>query len=346
MKPFSKLSSIAALIAAALTTGGALAQTSGSGAAAGGTSPADARPGQCFARVMTPEVFEIVKETVEDQPERTEVRTIPAAFTWVEQTIVTKEAATEYVVIPATYRSVTETIEVEPARTVAVATPEATETYTEQVLVRPAYTTWKPGAGVFGRNANAGRPGAGQVAAMLSPASASSAEALTSDVLCRVEVPAEYATVTRTRVVGPAGSTTRVVPAKVERITRQVLVTPARVEERQAPAETRTVRIRQLATPAREERVVVPASTRTVERRIVRRAATAEWREVLCQTNASPAKIAEIQRALSAAGYTTRATGAFGPQTLQAMERFQRDRGLAVGYLTLETVRALGVAER
>jgi hypothetical protein len=217
-----------------------------------------------------------------------------------------------------------------------VAVPESTETYSERVMVRPAYTTWRPGAGIFGRSTVAG----------VSTASATGVETHTGELLCRVEVPAEYTTVTRTRVVQAASTSPRLIPAKTQQVTRQVIATPARVVERQIPAETRTVRVRKMVSPAREDRIVIPATTRTVDRRVVRRAAGVEWREVLCETNASQAQIADVQRALTAAGYTVPATGTFGPQTLAAMERFQRDRGLAVGYLTIETVRALGVGAR
>ena len=71
-----------------------------------------------------------------------------------------------------------------------------------------------------------------------------------------------------------------------------------------------------------------------------------EWREVLCDTNASPAKIREVQAALTEAGYETPADGVFGPSTLRAMEAFQRNNGLPVGYLTVSTVEALGVSPR
>jgi peptidoglycan hydrolase-like protein with peptidoglycan-binding domain len=55
-------------------------------------------------------------------------------------------------------------------------------------------------------------------------------------------------------------------------------------------------------------------------------------------------KITEVQAALTAAGYTAPADGAFGPATLRAMESFQRANGLPVGYLTVSTVEALGVS--
>jgi hypothetical protein len=336
MKKFSLLTSVGALAAAAFalsSTTIAQSQPAIEPASSGGY-PVDAAAGQCFARVLVPEVADIATETVEDQPARTEIRAIPAKWDWVEETIVVKEASVEYQVVPATYRTVTETVEIEPARTETVAVPESTETYTDRVLVRPAYTTWKPGAGIFGRSSVASASGA------------AGAETHTGELLCRVEVPAEYANVTRTRVVSAASMSPRVIPAKTATVTRQVIATPARVVERPIPAETRNVRIRKMVEPAREERIVIPATTRTVERRVVRRAAGVEWREVLCETNASARMIADVQRGLTAAGYTVPSTGTFGPQTLAAMERFQRDRGLAVGYLTMETVRALGVTPR
>lgn len=69
-----------------------------------------------------------------------------------------------------------------------------------------------------------------------------------------------------------------------------------------------------------------------------------EWRQVLCETNATSATISQIQAALTNAGYSVPADGQFGPATLQAMEAFQRANGLPIGYLTMSTVEALGLA--
>ena len=65
---------------------------------------------------------------------------------------------------------------------------------------------------------------------------------------------------------------------------------------------------------------------------------------MLCDTNASPAKIVEVQKALTAKGYKVPADGDFGPATYKAMEAYQRANGLPVGYLTVDTVESLGVA--
>jgi hypothetical protein len=291
--------------------------------------PPSASAGQCFARVLVPEQVEVTSEVIVDQPERTEVIIIPGEYADVEETIVVKEAQTVIEVIPATYRTVTETIVVTPERTEMVPVAEQTETYTEQVMIREGYTTWKPGAGLFGRG-TAGRTGDGT-------------EVSTGELLCKVEVPPEFRPVTRTRVVRPASSTARAIPAVTQTVSRQVIDQAARTVERVIPAETRSVRVRKEVTPPREEIRVIPATTRTVEKRVVSGGGGLQWREVLCETNTTTAKISEIQRALTAAGFNARVDGTFGADTLRAMEAFQRARGLPVGNLTIDTVRALGV---
>ena len=125
----------------------------------------------------------------------------------------------------------------------------------------------------------------------------------------------------------------------------KILVTPARVEARLAPAVYRTQLDRRLLTPATTETVTIPEVRRTERLRRIVEPARVEWREVLCGTNASKAKLAEVQRALTARGFATASDGVFGPQTLASMEAFQRANHLAVGYLTIETVSALGVAQ-
>ncbi len=296
--------------------------------------PPDALPGQCFARVLIPETTEVASEQVVDQPERTEIKIIPASYETVTETVVVKEQTTQYRVIPATYETVTEQVIVEPERTESIVVPAKMETYTEQVMVRPGYTTWKPGAGLYGRGA------AGLGAAGVSPDGSAAA---TGELLCKVEVPPEYKTVSRTRVVSPETTDTRVIPAKYETVTKQVVAQPPQVVDEIIPAVTKTVSVRRLVSPAREDVIVIPATYKTIEKRVVTGGGGLEWREVLCDSNTTTAKVAEVQRALSDKGYSVPADGSFGPTTLRAMESFQRANGLPVGYLTVGTVRALGL---
>lgn len=292
--------------------------------------PPEADAGECFARVLIPETTEIVTEQVVDRAESSEISIIPATYETVTEQVLVKEETIEYKVIPAVYESVTEQVIETPERTETVVIPATYETYTEQVLVRPAYTTWKPGAGLYGRgDGDESNNGSGVA---------------TGELLCRVEVPAQYDTVTRTRIATPERTETNVIPATFKTVTREVVAQPPQVVEEVIPAVYETVTVQKLVTAAQEEVTVIPATFKTVEKRVVTGGGGLEWREVLCDTNASPEKIAEVQRALTAAGYAAPDDGNFGPATLNAMESYQRANGLPVGYLTVSTVESLGVS--
>jgi hypothetical protein len=301
----------------------------GAAAAQGmGDYPADARPGSCYARVLIPETYEIQTEQVLDQPEHTEARVIPATYETVVERVLVKEQALTYRVVPPAYEIETEQLLVVPEQTETVVIPAEYETFTEQVLVRPSYITWKPGTGLYGR----------------SQSDQNNITLATGEVLCRVEVPAQYDTVTRTRLTSPERVETRVIPARYRTVERQVLREPARVIEEIVPAEYEDVEVQRLVVPEQQETIVVPATYKTIEKRTVTGGGTVEWREVLCDSNATKAKIAEVQRALASKGYSVQADGVFGPATLNAMEDWQEKNGLPVGYLTISTVESLGVS--
>lgn len=58
------------------------------------------------------------------------------------------------------------------------------------------------------------------------------------------------------------------------------------------------------------------------------------------------AQVRNIQTALSDAGFNPGPVdGVIGPKTMAALERFQQQKGLAIGKITKETLRALGVTE-
>jgi peptidoglycan hydrolase-like protein with peptidoglycan-binding domain len=73
--------------------------------------------------------------------------------------------------------------------------------------------------------------------------------------------------------------------------------------------------------------------------------ARTEWRSILCETNATPGKIMDIQRGLKSAGFDPGPIdGVIRKKTMQAVNRYQEARGLPVDpYLNIETVKALGV---
>lgn len=294
--------------------------------------PPSADVGQCFARVLSPDVVETTIERVEATAASTKQVVIPARYETQSFRVQVKEATKAYRTIPAVYETQTEQVLAEPERTVKIVIPAKYETYTETIELEPAKTVWKPGTGLYGR----GMAGTGTSA----PAGYAVS---TGEILCRVDVPAKVQTVRRTRMVEPARTEERIVPAKFRNVSRQVVVTPPRVEEIAIPAEYADIPVQVMTQPSRIEVETIPATYRTVERKVVTAKGGLEWAEVLCDTNTTRAKVIQIQTALRDSGYALAIDGAYGPQTQRAMESFQRSNGLSVGYMTVETVRALNV---
>lgn len=171
------------------------------------------------------------------------------------------------------------------------------------------------------------------------------------------DIPAKYATVQEKHVIRDGATVYKSVPAVYETVsetlevepgvtktyTRQVLVRPAEIIEETIAPEYQTIEVTKLIAPARQERIELPATYKTVERRIAR-GGVAEWRAILCETNTDAAKIAEVQSALTRAGHPLTIDGVFGPATFAAMQAYQMEQGLPVGYLTISTVERLGVS--
>ena len=382
--------------------------------------------------VIIPASYETVTESVLLEAERIELRVIPATFRTVYDTVIVEPERVERRIIPATYRTVTETVVIEPARTERRVTesgrrtvtetvilqaerveqiviPAVYESYTEQVLVRDAYTTWQPSAPLYQRARSSGAAGGATTAEEFARRNFSRSELRelpTGEILCRVEVPAQYEAVTRRRLVQAERVEQRIIPAVTElversvldtsysttgtgvggtrddaysrvveqnipavtqTVTRQVVDTPEQVIEDVIPAVTRqvarqivdvpeqviedviparyeSVRVQQVAVPGRTETRVVPAVYETRTRQVVSGGGNLDWREVLCEINATPEAIRQIQRALRDRGYDPGPIdGIINERTFSALEDYQRANNLIVGQITRESVEHLGV---
>lgn len=277
---------------------------------------------------MSPPVTQTVQEQVLVAPATTRREIVPATYRYATTRVLVREETIRHRVIPAVFETVSEQVLVRPERVEKVAVPATYETYPETIIVRPARTVWKRGEGLLGRQPGRGGPGRYE---------------MTGELLCLVEEPAVTTTITRTRLVTPARVEERVMPAEYRTISREVVVTPARMVEEVIPAIYEDREIRVLDTPAKEMQIPVPARYETLTRQVVVGGGLPTWAEVLCETNTDGLKIAEIERALADRGYRVEADGRFGPDSEAAMEAFQKANNLASGYLTVETVRALGI---
>jgi hypothetical protein len=227
--------------------------------------PRVAHPGQCFARVRTAPVYQSYSERVLVSPARHDRRLIPAAYDWAERQVLAEPASTERHVIPATYRSITET-EVVTAASVRVERIDAVyDIVPEQVMTRPAHTEW--------RRTFVGPDGVMPTDAQVEP---------TGEVVCLIEIPAEYATVPRRVLREPARTIETAIPAVTRTVTRQVIDQAEQVTETQIPAVYRTERYQRLVEPAHYEGVDVPAVYATQVKQRMVSPGRLEWRASGC----------------------------------------------------------------
>ncbi len=301
-------------------------------AAAGADYP-PARVGECYARVVTPATFNTTTEQVLVKAASSSISVVPAVYAPGEERVLAKGETRRLEVIPATYEDVTERILVKPAGTQLVTTPATYKTATERRLVKAASTAWKRSSELTAaeRALQNIDPNAG-------------------DVLCLIEVPAVYETVTTQVVDQPASTKSVEIPAEYTTVTKTVQKTPPSTREVVIPAEYRTVATSKLVTPAREVTTAIPAEYTTKTNTVMTSAAKSEWRQIVCETNATPAKLSEIQNALTKAGFATgRSDGTIDAGTLAAVRGYQKAKGLPVDgdrYINVATVRALGVSEK
>jgi hypothetical protein len=169
---------------------------------------------------------------------------------------------------------------------------------TERVVDRPAHTVWKKGRGPIERVDHA-----------------------TGEIMCLVEVPATYKTVSK-----------------------RVVRTPATTRTVEIPAQYKTVKVRKLVSAPQTRRIEIPEEYQTVTKRRLVAEGRMEWRPILCETNVSRPLVRDIQRALEGSGHSPGPIdGIIGRQTRAALKSFQKAKGLPSGELTVATLDALGV---
>ena len=297
--------------------------TSSMGSSSGGDLlPPNAKTGECYARVLTPAVYQTDTKEVLKKGADYRIEIIPATYEYVTESVLVKEASEVAELVPAKYEWRTESILVKEAYDQLKTVPAIYETKSEEILIKPAYTTWKKGRGPIEKLNNS-----------------------TGEIMCLVEVPAEYRTVKSKVLIAPAK--TEVVPfeAVYKDVKKRVMVEGPTMVKRTIPATYKNIKIKKVATPARENRIEIPAVYQTVTTRTLVTDSVLEWRSILCETNTTGDVVRNLQRALLAAGHNPGLIdGVIGADTLAAVKAYQKEKNLAVGQLTIETIRSLGIS--
>ncbi len=287
-------------------------------------SPPRANPGECFARMKVPAQYDMVPRQIPVAAAYERARITPARFSRETQQVMVKPAHTRYVVSQPKFAVQHEQLMVKPAHDRLEVVPARFAYVSETVTVSQPRLAWKRGVGLSG---------------------ISRVDPKTGETWCLVEQPGETTTV-RKRVVAQPEQVRRVpVAAQTLSIPRQVLVQKGGIRQIDVPAEYRDFAVQRMQAPASSKAYNVPAETGTVMTKVLKSPERFEWVGVLCDTNSGPATIRSLQTALKTRGlYAGHIDGVFGPQTRKGLVRFQRSAGIAhLGYLTSDTVRALGI---
>ncbi len=265
--------------------------------------PPDARPGECYAKVIVPAELKTTTERVVKRPASHRVEIIPAKYEWATEKVMVKPASKKLVEVPATYK-----------------------TETEKILVRPARTLWKAATGSDPARAGMGASGGSSAQEMLRRYGGTVIETRmddTGEVMCLVEEPAVYKTVTRKVVDRPAGS-----------------------REVEIPAEYKTIRVQRVASEAQERRIEIPAEYQTITKTEKVADERIEWAPALCQVNMTRENITALQRALKKTGcYSCEVDGYMGPCTMNAIKCYAKRNNLpyARSFVPMQIIKSLGL---
>ena len=283
--------------------------------------PSKAKTNECYARVFVPPTYKTFTEQVLKKGAAEKLVVNPARFEWVEEQVLIQEASTKLEVVPAEYAWVEEKVLVNPAFTKMEEIPAKYEMITEKVLIKPAYTVWKRGRGLIEKVDNN-----------------------TGEIMCLVEIPASYRTIEKRVMTSPPSTTNITIPEKYDTIKKRVMVKPPITRTIEIPASYKTVKVKKIITPAQEQRITIPAEYDTITKTELVTDGKMEWRRVLCETNVSPAVISQIQKALLESGHDPGPIdGILGMKSRAALKTYQKEKGLAVGELTYNTLNSLGV---
>lgn len=281
--------------------------------------------GKCYAKCYIADVWENTTEQVLDKAASSRIEVIPAVYGTVTEEVLAKEASKRYSFVPAVYETVTEQRLAKEASKRLVTVPAVYETVTEKVLVKEASSKWvkSKGSNCLSENPD------------------------DCTVLCWVEEPAVYRTVTSTVLKTPASTYEVDVPAQYQSVTSKVVKTPARYEEIIVPAEYKTVTKTVLKTPAQTRTIEIPATYKTISKRVlVKKGGFTDWKEVLCNDKMTDYNVRKIQQALIDKGYDVGPEGAdniMGSATRAALLKYQKANGLPQGNVNMETLKHLGL---
>lgn len=308
--------------------------TSAGFATGGSNFPYDAPPtgkvGECFARVLIPAQFESYTEQQIIDEGGSRVSVSQPQFAAVNQQYTVRDASYRYEVRQPVYRAVTEQVMVRPGYRALHVVPGEYRNVTEQIQISEPRLSWKPGSSLG------------------SMAGVKMTQTRQGEVYCLVEEPGEVQNVTKR--VQVRGETVRAVdvPPVYRTVTREVMVDPGEVRQIPVAARYGSISMQQLVQPARQINTPIAPQSRSVTRKKQISGESFAWIKVLCETNATPQAISEVQTMLHKQGYYQGSiTGSTDANTEAAIAQYQQKMNIQHGgFLSLQTIESLRTGAR
>ncbi|NOU58898.1 OmpA family protein [Marinifilum caeruleilacunae] len=223
--------------------------------------PTNPKPGKCYVKCITKDVFEEIEETVEISPAYTKLEIVPAVYKTVTERVLVKEASKKLVYVPAVYETIEVAYTKKTKRTDLEVIPASFGKSSETIEVYPKTSGW-------------------EYTEMEDCPSVNKEDCV---IACFVEYPAQHTTVPTITLSKDAS--TRNIPIKEEHSTykKQVIKEPARMEEVEIPAEYAMIEKQVLVSPASTKKVEVPSKMKTIKRTVlVEKGGISSWEEIEC----------------------------------------------------------------
>ncbi|HPY40290.1 MAG TPA: hypothetical protein PLM98_07220 [Thiolinea sp.] len=239
---------------------------------------------------------------------------IPAELVWSETKIQVEPARYAQETEPAQYEEFEDTIEVERARSELYATATESQTVVREILINPKHRRWKEGCLATETNA------------------------------CLETLENEFAKISTQVIKEPAKINQRSIPARTIKVKRKKLIKAGKGIGQPLPARYETIKIVRVSKPWKVISSIVPAQyeTLTINRKL--RDDRLVLMPVACSANLNLEQIKQIQTVLLQNGQVLTVSGTLDRATLTALHAFQAANRLAIGAISRETLRKLGLA--
>lgn len=280
------------------------------------------RPGECWVQaVVNPRPIQkpvniVVRDAVND------IKVTPALLEATKKEIIIREAGITYRVKPPKYKRIQEKVMVRPEIRRTVVVPAVFEERSVDIEIEAEHT----------------------VLERCKVSSAHHAPGIPMQTLCTRHIPAKKKSIKRKILVQPETTREEIEPAVYKEVSRWIVETPARIIPVDIHPRTRSIRVQEIARPERIEEEQIPPKIKQLAATLFEGEPKLVFRRVVCDHDLTTVLIKQVQLALENSGFNPGPIdGKFGKRTYQAMVDYQRQKGLAYGALTYETLEHLGV---